>query len=78
MPTRRETIEGWATQMLLNAHAIEVCPGCGFRRLKSGHRGLEYAHGLVEIERYPGKSKVKCIEAIDAVFDSLGDDCGGC
>ena len=45
-------------------------------RLWFSHQGLEYA--LAEHDRYPGKSKVKCIEAVDTMFDSLSDDCPGC
>jgi hypothetical protein len=78
MPATKETIEDWATRILLHSHAIVACPDCGFMRLKFGPRSLDYAHALAEFERYPGKSKANCIEAIDAAFDSLGDECPGC
>ena len=74
----KETLDQWATRILLHAHAIVACPDCGFMRLKPGPYGLEYAHALAEFEPYPGKSKIKCVEAVDAVFDSLGDECPGC
>jgi hypothetical protein len=78
MAASKETVEQWATRILLHAHAIAPCPDCGFMKLKFSHQGLDYAHALAEHDRYPGKSKVKCIEAVDEIFDSLGDECPGC
>lgn len=78
MTGRKESIEQWATRILLHAHAITPCPDCGFMKLKFSHHGLDYAHALAEHDRYPGRSKVKCIEAVDAVFDGLGDECPAC
>ncbi len=78
MPGRKETIDQWATRILLHAHAISPCPDHGYMRLHFSHQGLDYAHALAEHEPYPGKSAPKCIEAVDAVFDSLGDDCPAC
>jgi len=78
MPSRKETVEEWATRILLHSHAIVACPECGFMRLRPAPIGLDYAHALAAFEPYPGKSKIKCIEAVDAVFDSLGDECPAC
>lgn len=78
MAASKETVEQWATRILLNAHAIAPCPDCGFMKLKFSHQGLDYARALAEHDRYPGKSKGKCIEAVDEIFDSLGDECPGC
>ncbi len=75
---RKETVEEWATRILLHAHAIAPCPDHGYMRLKFSHQGIDYAHALAEFDRYPNLSKLKCIEAVDAVFDSLSDDCPGC
>lgn len=71
----KETIEQWATRILLHAHAIEPCPECGFKKLNFSFRGLDYAHALAEHDRYPRLSKVQCVEAVNSVFDGLGDDC---
>jgi hypothetical protein len=42
------------------------------------HQGLDYAHALAAHDPFPGKSKLKCIDAVDAMFDSLSDDCPAC
>lgn len=47
-------------------------------RLEFSFHGLDYAHALAEHDPYPRMSKVKCVEAVDAVFDSLGDACPAC
>ena len=78
MIARKETIEEWATRILLHSHAIAACPECGFMRLRFGPRELDYAHALAVFEPYPGRSRAKCIEAVDATFDSLGDECPAC
>lgn len=78
MAVRKETIEQWATRILLHAHAIAPCPDHGFMRLKFSPSGIDYAHALAEHNRYPGFSKLKCVEAVDAAFDSLSDDCPAC
>lgn len=78
MPRTKETVETWATRMLLNARAIQACPACGFMKLNFSHQGIDYAHALAEHEPYPGKSKAQSIKAVDEVFDSLGDECPGC
>ena len=75
---RKETVEQWATRILLHAHAIVPCPDHGFMRLQLGHHGIDYAHALAEHDRYPGLSKIKCVEAVDTAFDSLSDRCPAC
>ena len=74
----KQILDEWALGVLLHAHAIVACPDCGFMRLKPSPYGLDYAHALAEFQPFPGKSKIKCIEAIDTVFDSLGDECPEC
>jgi len=78
MASRKETVEQWATRILLHAHAIKACSDCGFMKLNFSHSGLDYAHALAAHDRFPGKSKLKCLEAVDAVFDSLSDECPAC
>lgn len=78
MPARKETLEQWATRILLHAHAIAPCPEHGYMRLRFSHQGLDYAHALAEHERYPGMSKAKCIEAVDQLLDCLSDECPAC
>jgi hypothetical protein len=78
MSPRKETIDQWATRILLHAHAIAPCADHGYMRLRFSHQGLDYAHALAEHDPYPGKSNVKCLEAVDAAFDSLGDECPAC
>ena len=74
----KPSIDEWASQILLHAHAIESCPGCGFRRLKYSHRSIDYAHALAEHAPYPGISKAKSLKAVDDLLDSLSDECPGC
>lgn len=75
---RKETVEEWATRILLHAYAIAPCPDHGYMRLKFSHQGIDYVRALAEFDRYPNLSKLMCIEGVDAVFDSLSDDCPGC
>lgn len=74
----RETVQQWATRVLLHAHAIRACPECSYMKLNFSFHGLDYAHALAEHDPYPRLSKAQCIEAVDSVFDSLGDDCPAC
>lgn len=78
MAVQKQSLEQWATDLLLHAHAIAACPGCGFMKLKMNPKGLDYAHSLAEHDPYPRKNKLECVAAVDAVYDSLGDDCQGC
>lgn len=78
MSRRKETVEQWATRILLHAHAIVPCPDHGYMRLRFSHHGLDYAHALAEHDRYPGLSKLKCVEAVDETFDNHSDDCPAC
>jgi hypothetical protein len=73
-----QTVETWATHVLLQAHAIAPCETHGFMRLKHHHAAIEYAHALAAHEPYPGMSKPKCVAAIDEVLDGLGDECPAC
>lgn len=75
---RGATLDHWARDKLLRAHAIAPCPGCGYMRLNFSHRALDYAHALAEHEPYPGRSPAQCIEAVDAAYDELGDECPAC
>lgn len=74
----KETVEQWATRILLHAHAIKPCHDCGYMKLNFSFHGLDYAHALAEHDRYPRMSKAKCVEEVDAVFDSLGGQCPAC
>lgn len=78
MKPRRETVDQWATRILLHAHAIAPCPEHGYMKLRFSHQGMDYAHALAEHDPYPGKSKVKCVEAVDGLFNELLDECPGC
>jgi len=50
---KKETLDQWATRILLHAHAIAPCPDHGYMRLRFCHQGLDYAHALAEQDRYP-------------------------
>lgn len=78
MKQKRETLDGWATGILLQAHAIAPCPDHGFMRLRFNHRSVDYAHALATHQPYKGLSKAKCIVVIDEVLDGLGDQCPAC
>jgi hypothetical protein len=75
---KKETLEQWATGILLHAHAIVPCPDHGFMRLRFSHQGMDYAYALAVHQPFHGKSNAQCIEAVDSVFDSLSDDCPAC
>ena len=78
MPTRKESLDQWATRILLHAHAIAPCVDCGFVRLKFDQRAIDFAHALAAHKPYPGTSKARSVNAVDAVLDSLGDECPYC
>ena len=71
---RAETLDQWATRILLHAHAIVPCPDHGYMRLRFSHQGLVYAHALAEHDPFPKKSKLKCVEAVNVcsiVFQTI-------
>lgn len=74
----KDKIERWAIGVLLEAHAIEPCPQCGFKKLKFDRLALQYAHGLAKRKRPRDLSSLKCIEAVDTVLDGLGEQCPAC
>ncbi len=56
MPRKKETIDQWATRILLHAHATSACLDHGYMRPRFGHQGLDYAHALPKHDPYPGRS----------------------
>jgi hypothetical protein len=82
MPTptnrRGQSVEEWASQILLHAHAIAPCPEHGFMRIKFSHAAIEYARALASREPHPKLGKSKSVAALDEFLDEVGDDCPAC
>lgn len=73
-----DEVERWAVGVLLEAHTIEPCRECGFKKLRFDHSALQYAHGLARRKRPRSLSAARCIEVVDTVLDGLGDQCPVC
>jgi len=74
----RETLEMWATGLLLEAHAIAACPDHGYMRLRHSHHAIDYAKDLAQHRKFSGKNKQERVAAVDEVLDALGDACPAC
>ena len=79
-PTHRrgQSVEEWASRILLHAHAIQPCPEHGFMRVKFSHASIEYARALASQEPFPKLGSTKSVAALDQFLDGLGDDCPAC
>ena len=75
---RKDTLESWATNILLQAHAIEPCPDHGYMRLKFDYAAIDHAHAIAEHRPYRGRSKATCVAVIDELLDNLADTCPAC
>jgi hypothetical protein len=75
---KSQTLEMWATDLLLEAHAIYACPDHGYMRLRHSHHAVDYAKDLAEHRKFSGKNKRERVCAIEKVLDGLGDSCSGC
>lgn len=74
----KETLEMWATDLLLEAHAISACPDHGYMRLRHIHHAIDYAKDLAQHRKFSGRNKRERISAVEDVLDGLGDSCPGC
>jgi hypothetical protein len=73
-----ETLSMWATDILLEAHAIAPCTDHGYLRLRHSHHAVEYARSIAEQRKFSGKNKKERLKAIDKVLDGLADTCPAC
>lgn len=76
--SEKSTLEMWATDLLLEAHAIIACPDHGYMRLRHSHHAIDYAKDLAEHRKFSGKKKIERISAVEDVLDGLGDTCPAC
>lgn len=74
----RESLEWWATDLLLEAHAIAACPDHGYMRLRHSHHAVEYARGLAEHRKVSGHNVKERVAALEAVLDGFADACPAC
>lgn len=73
-----ETLEMWATDLLLEAHAIVPCQHHGYMRLRHSHHAIDYAIDLANHRKFSGKNKKERVAAVEHALDSLGDTCPAC
>lgn len=74
----KETLDMWATDILLEAHAISACPDHGYMRLRHSHHAIDYAKDLAQHRKFSGRNKRERIAAVEDVLDGLADSCPGC
>jgi hypothetical protein len=72
------SLSAWATDILLEAHAIAPCPEHGYFRLRHSHHAVDYATSLAEYREFPGKTRKQRAKAVGKVLDSLADTCPAC
>jgi hypothetical protein len=72
------SLEMWAADLLMEAHAIEPCHEHGYKRLRHSHHAIDYALSLAEHRKVSGKNKKERIAAVESVLDSLSDECPAC
>jgi hypothetical protein len=72
------SLEMWAADLLMEAHAIEPCHEHGYKRLRHSHQAVDYARSLAEHRKFSGKNKKERIAAVESVLDSLSDECPAC
>lgn len=73
-----ETLSLWATDILLEAHAIAPCSEHGYLRLRHSHHAVDYALSIAEHRRFSGKNKKERTKAVEQVLDGLADTCPAC
>lgn len=82
MPKTKEravtSLSTWATDILLEAHAIAPCPDHGYLRLRHSHHALDYATSLAEHREFAGKTRKQRVKAVSKVLDGLADTCPAC
>ena len=76
--TDEETSRWWATDLLLEAHAIAPCHDHGYMRLRHSQHAVDYAISLAEHRKLSGKNKRQRVAAVEDVLDELGDACPAC
>jgi hypothetical protein len=69
------TLSMWATDILLEAHAIARCPEHGYLRLRRSHHAVDYALSIAEHRHFWGKNKKQRMKAAEKVLDGLADTC---
>jgi hypothetical protein len=72
------TLEMWAADLLMEAHAIAPCHEHGYMRLRHSHHAVDYAISLAEHRKFSGKNKKERKAAVERVLDGLGDECPAC
>lgn len=57
MPKKKteRTLEMWAADLLMEAHAIAPCHEHGYMRLRHSHHAVDYAMSLAEHRKFSGK-----------------------
>jgi hypothetical protein len=73
-----EALSMWATDILLEAHAIAPCPDHAYLRLRHSHHAVDYARSIAEHRKFSGKNKEQRVKAVEEVLDSLADTCPAC
>jgi hypothetical protein len=68
----------WATDILLEAHAIAPCPDHGYLRLRHSHHAVDHAKSNAAHRKFAGKNRKQRIKAVDKVLDGLADTCPAC
>lgn len=57
MPKKNETLEWWATDLLLEAHAITPCPDHGYMRLRHSSHSVNTPAILQSTVSFPAETR---------------------
>lgn len=73
-----QSLEGYATAILLDAHAIVECEHHGFMKDRTDPYAWQRAREAAARLRFRNTSKDDRLRAIDEVMHSIGDTCPEC
>ncbi|HEY0219978.1 MAG TPA: hypothetical protein VGC26_09490 [Afipia sp.] len=73
-----QTLEGYATALLLDAHAIVECEHHGYMKDRTDPHAWDRAREAATKQRYRHTSKNERLKAIDEIMHSIGDTCPDC
>lgn len=72
------SLEGWATGLLTETHAIVECVDHGHRRDRSDPDAWRRARVFAQAHPFPGFTPQQCVAAVDEIMESIGDTCPDC
>jgi hypothetical protein len=75
---RIQTIEAWATSVLLETGTIRECAEHGWMKDRTDPHARHRAIEIARSDPPPGVSQHDAVAAVENVLDSIGDSCPEC